>query len=129
MASSESTSAGVWEDGGATCLARVRGADGNYITQASLIGITYKAFDLSSSTPDTATSTGTVSIASSVFDTLQTDSMWTTDDTGYNYRHTIPASVLATGDHVYRVEYKFDSVSGEDFFLVFELLAQAIRSS
>ena len=129
MASSDITKATVWEDGGATCLARVLGNAGTAITQASLTSIGCKVFDLNSTTPETAVSTPTVTIASAVFDTLQTDARWTVDSTGYNFLFVIAASVLTTGDHRYRVEFKFTPASGEVFWLVYELHAQAVSTS
>lgn len=129
MQPAETTKAIIWEDGGAQCMARVSGQDGAAITQASLSSITCKVFDISTSTPDGVVATPTVTISTSVFDTLQTDARWTKDSTGYNFRHSLAASVFATGDHVYRVEYKLAPTSGEAFWLAFELYSKALRTS
>ena len=107
----------VFEDGGAQCMARIVGQSAAYITQASLTSITCKVF----SRDGTNVSTPTITISTSVFDTLQTDDRWDEDSTGYNFRHTVAASVLTTGNETYRIEYKFTPVSGEVFFVVFEL--------
>lgn len=123
------TSADIWEDSGATCQARIIGQAGVNITQASLSSITCKVFDLNGTTPDTPVATPTVTISSSVFDALQTDATWSTDDTGYNFSHTLAASIFTTGDHRYRVEYTFTPVTGEAFPVVFELMAQNLRGS
>ena len=129
MAASDTIKASVWEDAGATCLARMVGNAGTSVTQASLTSITCKVFDLSSATPTTSIATPTVTISSAVYDTLQTDSRWTVDSTGYNFLFTVAASILTTGDHRYRVEFKFTPTSGEVFFTVFELYAQAVSTS
>jgi len=119
----------IWEDGGATPLARVTGADGAAITQASLTSISYKVFDLNSTTPSTAVATGTVTIATSVFDTLQTDAIWSEDTSGYNFKHTIASTVFTTGGHAYRVEYLFTPASGQPFWVVFELHTHEVMTS
>jgi hypothetical protein len=129
MDSTDVVKAVVWEDGGATVLARVLGNSGAAITQASLTGISYKVFDLQSATPDTAIATGTVTVATSVFDTLQTDAIWSADSTGYNFKHALAATCFPNGDRTYRVEYLFDPASGENFWLVCELSAKAVRTS
>lgn len=91
-----------------TLLARIRNLNtGAFLTQAELASISYDVFDLDSSSPDTPTVTGTVAIASSVFDTPQLDDRWTLDTDGYNFSHTLPAYVLAIADHTYQVEYQF----------------------
>jgi hypothetical protein len=116
------------EDQSATFFDRVRGNSGALITQASFTAITYKVFDRAG----TEVATGTVTIGSSVFDTLQTsDAAWTAaggSSTGYNFKHTIPASAFANPGR-YRVEYKFDPTSGDDFFLVFDHECAGIRTS
>lgn len=134
MAKNRPTQATVWEDSGATCMARVVGQDAANITQASLTAIAYKVFDLDGLTPGTATDSGALVVADVVFDTVKTpddDARWTEDSTGYNFLDTTAgkAANLPTGDHRYRIEYVFDPDSGEDFTVVFSLYARATRSS
>jgi len=129
MASTDKILGFVWEDGGGTVLARAVGQDAVAITQASLTSVAWKAFDESGATPDTPVATGTLTIATDIFDTLQTDPRWTLDSTGYNVKHEIAASVFSAGDHIYRVEYVFDPVSGEVFPMVAEMFAKAMRGS
>lgn len=127
MSASDKISGIVWEDGDVSCLARVQ-LNGSNVTQSVLSSITCKVFDLNSSTRTTAVSTPTVTIASSVFDTLQTDGRWTVDATGYNFRHTIAASVISSA-HRYKIEYLFTGTGGEKFFVVFEASAQEVYTS
>ena len=129
MAAYEVTKGKMFEDGGVTLMARVVNNSAASITQATITGITRKVFDLDSATPDTAVNTATLTVASVVFDTLQADSRWTADSTGYNFRDAPAASIFSTGGHRYRVEYLFDPTSGEDFFVVFELTTLAVRTS
>ena len=109
----------VFEDSGAAVMARIVDNDGTNITQADLSAISWNIFDMSN--PASATNTALV-ITDVVFDTLQTDSRWTTDSTGYNFRHDVPAVSLAIGDAQYRLEYKFTPASGEVFHTAFELV-------
>jgi len=126
---SDAISGEVWEDTGVDCLARVVGHDGDAITQSDVESIARKVFDLSGSTPGTAVDTSAPAVASTVYDTLQTDSRWTEDSTGYNVADTVEGSVLDTGNHRYRVEYVFTPTSGEKYAVVFDIYTKALRSS
>lgn len=106
-------------------MARVTGNDGSAINQATLDSITCKVFD---SITGSEISTPTVTIADTVFDTLQTDSRWTKDSTGYNFLHALPASALVDGSKSYRVEYKFTPASGEAWYVVFAVKTIEIMS-
>lgn len=129
MSASDIIKAVVWEDSAPTLLARIKKADGNYVTQAALTSITCKVYDLQGTTPDTATATPTVTIASSIFDTLQTGGMWTADSTGYNFSHTQESTIFANGDHTYLVEYLFTPTSGGAWWVVFEVYVRAVKTS
>lgn len=128
MPSATPTSGTAYEDGGATCMARVVGNNGANITQATINAATFKVFDLSE-LPGKQTGTGTLTVADVVFDTLQTDARWTVDSTGYNFRHTVPASAFPLGGRKYRVEYLFDPTSGEDFFVAFDITVTEVYTS
>ena len=124
----------VFEDGGATVLARIRGNSGAYITQASLSTITYNVYDLDDS--DAAVTNGSVTISSSVFDTLQTgDDRWTADSVGFNFAFSLPVAAFPNGATTtnnyrrYRIEIKFTPSSGTVFFLVVEPNARKIIQS
>ena len=119
----------VIEDGGATFLARINGNTGVAITQSLISSISVKVFDLDSDTPDTAVYSASVTVATSVFDTLQTDAIWTEDTDGYNFKHAMPASAFAIGNHNYRIEYLFTPATGEVFWVLFEVFATNVRTS
>ncbi len=111
----------VWEGFGATALARIKGADGANITQASLTGITCTVYDLSDGS---TVVTPTVVVADSVFDTLQTgDARWEDakggDLTGFNFEFALPDTAFPVGGQEYRVTFAFDPVTGADFPLVY----------
>jgi len=121
----------VFKDGAVTCLARIVGADGAVILQADLTAIEYTVYLLDDQDPDSRTAitshTGVaVVIATSVFDTLQTDDMWDADDTGYNFRYTLSIATavpFAIAGRNYLVEFTFDPVAGQDFFARFRCAA------
>ncbi len=111
----------VNEGSGALYLARVGIWDGSNAQQADISTITYATYDLDSSTPETAVGSGSLTVSSVIFDTLQTDAVWTKDSTGYNFSHQIPKASLPNGGHRHRVVYVFTPASGEGFTLVGEL--------
>jgi len=120
------TQANVWEDSGATCMARIVGSDAGNIQQADISSI---ACTVTRTDTSAAVATPAIVVANTVFDTLQTDSRWTKDTTGYNFRHTILAASLAESDITYRVEYAFTPSSGQVFHVVFELRSRKIYRS
>jgi len=117
----------VFKNGTATLLDRIVGADGTAFVQADLTAIEYTVYLLDDQDPDSRTEitghTGVaVVIATSVFDTLQTDDMWDVDDTGYNFRYTLSLATVtpfAIAGRNYLVEFTFDPVAGQNFFARF----------
>lgn len=128
MAASDITRGVGWEDEDATFLARLT-LNGSNITQSVISSIQRKIFDLDGPTPTTATDTTSLTVASAIFNTLQTDGRWTVDGTGYNFRDNVVASFFPSGDRRYRIEYKFTGSSGEVFFAVFEWHPREVLSS
>lgn len=99
---------------GKVITARVQTPAGTLLTQAALAasGIRITA------ERDGHTITGsTILSTSTVYDTIQgsslSDSRWTKDTTGYNFRHEVPASYFPAAGY-YRVNVDFDFASGED---------------
>jgi hypothetical protein len=117
----------VIEDSGVRWMARILAVSGSAILQANVSTIAYSVFDKSD--PTTATATGTLTIASVIFDTLQTDSRWTKDETGYNFAWNVPASIFATGDKTYRIEVKITPTSGEASHIVRDFPVVALHRS
>lgn len=106
-------------------FARVVDSEGNNITQAALSTITYSVYLLDKDWPEdrdnrtavSGHSAASVTIATSVFDTLQTDDdRWDVDTTGYNFRHQIDVSsnaCLTVAGRRYLVEYTITPTSGQ----------------
>ena len=117
----------VIEDSGATFLARIHGAAGTAITQASVASISWKVFTLED--PATVVLSGTATPAANIYDTLQTDAIWTEDSTGYNFRYDMAALAFPTGNLRYRVTFRFVPATGEVFHLLYEVDALQVYSS
>jgi len=101
----------VNEDSSFSVMGRVVVA-GTLWTQASVSGITYKVFNASNA----EVSSGTLTVSSVVFDTLQTDGRWDIDSVGYNFRHDNDHQVLTDAGR-YRIEYEVTMSAGNRFLL------------
>lgn len=114
-----------------TIIGRIRNEAGTLITQASLSAIAWSSWD-NRVVPSASIASGTLTIASVVFDTLQTNSvLWPIDTTGYNFLATIPATAFPSGDsgQEYRIELKFTETSGSKFTAEFSGPVDRILSS
>lgn len=115
------------EDSGHSVMDRVTGNAGVAITQSDITSIAYTVHDLKAG--EETVSGGSLTVATVVFDTLQTDVRWTKDKLGYNFRYDIPASELPNGDRVYEFEIVFTPVSGEAFTIVREVDVLGLKGS
>ena len=121
MADAQDVHGIVFKNGTATCLARVVGADAANITQSDIATITYSVYMLNDQNADTrADVTGhtdaALVVVDTIFDTLQTDAIWTIDDTGYNFKHEIDISsneAFAIAGREYLVEFSLTPSSGQ----------------
>ncbi len=113
---------------GVTLMARVVGAGGTPITQASIGSISYAVQDV---TEGTRVASGSISVAGTVYDSLQP---WAEDANGYNFAWTTPASSTAytpanvpfIQPHQFQVDVQFTPVSGEPFIVPFVLWAHPV---
>jgi hypothetical protein len=104
----------VSEDSGGSIAARVRNPNAAYITQATITSISarYRRLDKSATT-----TTASLTVASVVFDTLQTDTFWKDiggvliDTIGYNFRWDFAATVFPDPG-IYGVTFVFTPSSG-----------------
>lgn len=115
----------AFKGGTSTQLARVVG-DGNVaITRATVSAISYTIYLVDPEDPDNDLAVAghtdeDLVVASVVFDTLQTDSRWSVDATGYNFRHTIDVATdqaFAEADRRYRIVYTITPASGQAILL------------
>jgi len=117
----------VIEDSGLRWMARILGNDGDAIVQADISAIVYSVYNKADLT--TATTTGTLTVSDVIFDTLQTDSRWGKDSTGYNFAWNVPASIFALGNVTYRIEVKLTPAAGEVMHLVRDVPVVALNRS
>ncbi len=108
-------------NGGVFCMGRIYGNAGTLITQASISSIAYYVYTVTNLGVETSVGSGSLTVSTSIYDTLQTtDPRWTKDTTGYNFAATIPASLWTGGGLKNRISVKFTPVSGEVFVQTFE---------
>jgi hypothetical protein len=113
---------------GIVLLARIVGAAGAYITQATLSAIAYQVRDVDEESNGFLTP---LAISTVVFDALQTGGAWDKDTTGYNFAATIPASEFTFDPDLapdgtpkprrFRVDVRFTPTSGEQFVVPWDL--------
>jgi hypothetical protein len=82
-------------------MARLVDQEGEPVTQAGVSSISWAAYPEAGGD---AEATGTLTPSNVIYDTLQTDAIWTKDDIGFNFRHIVGASVLTTAG-TWRFEY------------------------
>jgi len=114
----------IYEDSGVTLMSRIVGHDAANIAQADVTSATRKVF-LNGAT----NSSTTLTVASVVFDTLQTDARWTVDSTGYNFADVVDDDVFTAGDGVYTVEYKITPATGADYHWTRRVHTKALQGS
>ncbi len=117
----------AFEDSGHSIMARITGNSATNIAQADITSIAYTIHDMTDNV--TTEASGTMTVATVVFDALQTDARWTEDSTGYNFRYDIPASELPNGDRTYRFEIIFNPASGENFSIVRDVDVIGLKGS
>lgn len=125
------TGQAVTGNAGIAIMARIRGSDGNLITQASLLAIAYSVYDIDAAA--SLVSSTALTISSVVYDSLQqTDQIWTKDalgrpgtdqEHGYNFKAILPASsvpVASSGNRI-QIDVAFTPTSGEQFRLTYKV--------
>ena len=118
----------IFEDSTCTTLARILNEDGNAITQSAISSIACNVYDLND-TDGSATLTPSITISDVIFDSLQTDSIWQVDGSGYNFKNSVSYSAFTDSDTTYAIEYKFTLTSAAQFYVVFHAQTLKIRSS
>lgn len=117
----------VFEDTTVKFLARLMVDASNVLTaavQADFSAITYAVYS-----GETSIGTGTLTVSSVIYNSLQTGSIWTVDSTGFNFKATLAASLFPTGNTTYTVEFKHTLADASVFWSVFEVRTHAIATS
>ena len=121
----------VFKNGSATLLARVVGGDDTPVQQADIDSAEYSVYLLDEDDPDAATAvTGhdgvSIDVSSLIFDTLQTDSVWDVDETGYNLKHVLDVSAeeaFTEAGRSYRIVLELTPTSGQVILVRFRVHA------
>ncbi len=129
MAVAKDIHAVVFRNATATFMARVENSSGLAVNQASVASILYTVYELVKDDPTVLTPvTGHQEVALGttevVYDTLQLDSAWTVDATGYNFRHELDVSLneaFSEAGGIYQVRYELTPVAGQKIVFRFKL--------
>src|SRR4051794_27635729 len=114
MSISLTSKVNVIANSGATLLARVRRSDGANMVAADVSTFVVKVYDASGNLTATLANG-----AHTVYSSLQTDTRWVKDTTGYNVSIDVPGSSWTTAQ-IYRVEAKITPTTGNAFFLLWD---------
>lgn len=117
------------KNGTVTLMARIVGVDAVNIIRADIASIQYSIYLLDDRDADARTSVAghtdvSLTVADVVFDSLQTDALWTVDTTGYNFRHVPDVSTdaaFAIAGRRYLVEYRLTPVVGQVILVRFRI--------
>ena len=109
------------KNGSVTLLARIVGAAGANIIRGDIGSIQYSVYllddqDADDRTPVTGHTDANLTVADVVFDSLQSDVLWTADSLGYNFRHVLDVSsdaAFAIAGRRYLVEYRLTPAVGQ----------------
>ena len=97
----------TWEGTSPVLMARIFDSAGVDIQQAGIDTVTYYVYDETGTLVGTSS---TLTVATVVFDTLQTGAPWTKDTTGYNFKWTMSPTLTGTllpkadSSKIYRIE-------------------------
>lgn len=98
----------VFEKGSLYLMARFKNPAAAIAVAADIGTITLKV--LKKKTSELVGTQTSLTVASVVFDTLQTDARWTADTTGYNFRHAVVANILVDPE-IHMFEFTFTPAS------------------
>lgn len=94
-------------------MARIYGNAGTVITQATISSVLVRVYDMADSAA-TYTLTASPTVASTVYDTLQTDARWTEDSTGYNFLYAIAGTAFPDPRTTYQIQITLTPTSGNE---------------
>jgi len=119
----------VFKNSMAVNLARVVDVDDSNLVQSSVQSCTYTIYELdehdeNGETAVTGHDGASVTVSTSFFASLQTDSIWDKDSTGFNFKHAIDNSsneAFPNRGKVYLVVYNIVTTSSDKIRLEFRL--------
>jgi hypothetical protein len=119
----------AFKNGSAVLMARIVDAAGANVQQAGIAAIKYSIYELDPCRPDVLVAVAghdgvTLTVASVIFNALQTGGLWTVDDVGYNFRHEINVATneaFPKAGVQYQVRYELTPASGQKTIVRFQL--------
>jgi hypothetical protein len=115
--------------GFAILMARLVDGSGAAVRRADVLAVDYSIYELDPCWPNNLTIIAgcrhiELDVEEVLFDAVQSDNMWTVDDTGYNFRHEIrPARAQAfpKAGVDYELQYRFTSRCGQKITVRFRI--------
>ena len=119
----------AFKNGSVTLLARIVGGEGANIVRADVVAAKYTVYLLDDQNPDDRTAVAghtdaALAVTEVIFNTLQTDAIWTVDAIGYNFRHVVDVSAqpaFAVAGRRYLVEYQLTPAVGQMIWVRFRI--------
>ncbi|MEN6450363.1 MAG: hypothetical protein ABFC96_07730 [Thermoguttaceae bacterium] len=119
----------AFKNGSITLLARIVDADGNNVAPDEISAIRYTVYLLNDQNPDARTaveghSSVALSVASVLFASLQSGSIWTVDTTGYNFRHVLDVAThpaFSIAGRRYMIEHQLTPTAGQVILVRFRI--------
>ncbi len=119
----------AFKNGSVTLLARVVGSNAQNLVQADVASAKYTLYLLDDQDADARTAVSghtevSLTVTDVIFNSLQTDALWTVDQTGYNFRHVLDVSAnqaLTVAGRRYLVEFQLTPGSGQVILVRFRL--------
>lgn len=119
----------AFKNGSAVLMARIVNSAGQNVQQTGVAAIKYSVFELDPCRPDELTVVSghddvSLTVGSVIYDTLQTDGLWTVDEEGYNFRHELDVSqaeAFPKAGAQYQVRYELTPTSGQRTIVRFRL--------
>ena len=129
MADAADIHATALKNGSLTMLARVVGGDAQAIVQADIASAKYSVYLLDDDDADSRTAVSAhtavaLTVADIIFNSLQTDDLWTVDDVGYNFLHVLDVSAnqaFTIAGRRYLVEFSLTPNDGQIILLCYRV--------
>ena len=129
MAEARNIEGNAFKNGSATLMARVVGANGANILSSEIATVRYAIYLLDDQDPDRRMTIAghdnvVLTVGAVVFDSLQTDALWTVDAVGYNFRHILDVSTapaFSFAGRRYLVEYRLTPTAGQVIIVRFRI--------
>ena len=118
-----------FKNGSIMLLARVVGDDAQRIVQADVASAKYTVYLLDDQDADERTAVSghadvSLTVNEVLFNTLQTDDVWTADESGYNFRYVLDVSAnqaFAVAGRRYLVQFSLTPASGQVILVRFRV--------